>query len=103
MAAIWSPCDPPLVDYDQVAEAAEEDFRGDVQARIDALRPIDLADIVLSDDATIPVDHAARRMLGSAIRAALAARTYSSATLTDDERTLVAYVRETVEAEVRNG
>lgn len=104
MAAIWSPCDPPQVEYDPVAEAAEEDFQGDVQARIDALRPIDLADMVIDgDEVTNAVDLAARRILGRAIRAAQAARTYSSAVLSDDELTLVAFVRETVEAEVRNG
>jgi len=100
MAAIWSPCDPPQVEYDPVAEAAEEDFQGDVQARITDMRDVDLADVALSDDATRSADQAARRILGKIIRAALRR---SGATLTDDERTLVAYVRETVEAEMRNG
>ena len=99
MAAIWSPCDPPLVEYDPIAAAAEEDFQGDVQARITDMRDVDLADVALSDDATRSADQAARRILGRVIRAALRR---SSATLTDDERTLVAFVCETVEAEVRN-
>ena len=99
-AAVWSPCDPPQVGFDPVAEAAEEDLQGDVEATINATHDVDLADIVLSDDATNTADQAARRILGRIIRAALRR---SSATLTDDERTLVAYVRETVEAEVRNG
>jgi len=100
MAAIWSPCDPPQVEYDPVAEAAEEDFQGDVQARITDMRDVDLADVALSDDATRSADQAARRILGRVIRAALRR---SGATLTDDERVVTAFVRETVEAEVRNG
>lgn len=99
-AAIWSPCDPPQVEYDPVAEAAEEDLQGDVEAAINATHDVGLADIVLDEQSPIPVDDAARRILGRIIRAALRR---SSATLTDDERTLVAFVCETVEAEVRNG
>ena len=99
MAAIWSPCDPPI-ERDILAEREDEQIEIDVQSRIARARDIELADIVLDDEATIPVDDAARRILGRIIRAALRR---SSATLTDDERTLVDYVRETVEAEVRDG
>lgn len=98
-AAIWSPCDPPI-ERDILAEREDEQIEIDVQSRIARARDIELADIVLDDEATIPVDDAARRILGRIIRAALRR---SSATLTDDERTLVDYVRETVEAEVRDG
>ena len=96
-AAIWSPCDPPI-ERDILAEREDEQIEIDVQSRIARARDIELADIVLDDEATIPVDDAARRILGRIIRAALRR---SSATLTDDERTLVDYVRETVESEVR--
>ena len=98
-AAIWSPCDPPI-ERDILAEREDEQIEIDVQSRIARARDIELADIVLDDEATIPVDDAARRILGRIIRAALRR---SSATLTDDERTLTDYVRETVEAEVRDG
>ena len=100
MAAVWSPCDPPQVEFDPVAEAAEEDFQGDVEATIVATHDADLAGMVLDDDAPASAYYAACRILGKIIRAALRR---SGATLTDDERTLVAFVRETVEAEVRNG
>lgn len=98
MIVIWSPCDPPQVEYDPIAEADEEDFQGDVQARITDMRDVDLADVALSDDATRSADQAARRILGKIIRAALRR---SSATLTDDERVVTAFVRECIEAEVR--
>ena len=98
MAAIWSPCDPPQVEYDPVAEAAEEDLQGDVEATINATHDVDLADIVLDDESPALAYDAARRILGRIIRAALRR---SSATLTDDERVVTAFVRECIEAEVR--
>lgn len=95
------PCDPPLVEYDPVAEAAEEDFQGDVQARIDGMRDIDLADMVLDgDDLPGSVELAARRVLGALIRVALKK---PRPDLSGNARELVDYVRETVGVEVRNG
>ena len=98
-AAIWSPCDPPQVEYDPVAEAAEEDLQGDVEATINATHDVDLADIVLDDESPALAYDAARRILGRIIRAALRR---SSATLTDDERELVSFVRESIESELKS-
>lgn len=96
---VWSPCDPPP-ERDLFLERLEEQIEIEVQGCIRRARDVGLADIVLDEQSPIPVDDAARRILGRIIRAALRR---SSATLTDDERTLVAFVCETVEAEVRNG
>lgn len=99
MAAVWSPCDPPPM-HDIFAEREEEQIKIDVQSRILHSRDVDLADIVLlNDDVPGSVDDAARRVLGAIIRSAAQRMT---ATLTDDERSLVAWVREVIADEVRD-
>ena len=80
-------------------DAADEALAIAIEDEIARLPDLDLAEIVIGDT-TQAVYDAACRVVGRVIRAALRR---SDATLTDDERTLVAFVCETVEAEVRNG
>lgn len=96
-AAIWSPCDPPI-ERDILAEREDEQIEIEVQSRILHTDDSDLANIALAEESPLCVDEAARRILGRIIRAALRR---SSATLTDDERVVTAFVRECIEAEVR--
>ena len=97
MAAIWSPCDPPI-ERDILAEREDEQIEIAVQSRILHARDIELADIVLSDESPGSVDCAARRVLGAVIRRALG---QMRAKLTDDEQRMTDFVREYYESEVR--
>lgn len=97
MAAIWSPCDPPI-ERDILAEREDEQIEIDVQSRIARARDIELADIVLDDETPGSVDCAARRVLGAVIRRALG---QMRAKLTDDEQRMTDYIYEVFESEVR--
>lgn len=97
MAAIWSPCDPPI-ERDILAEREDEQIEIDVQSRIARARDIELADIVLDDETPGSVDCAARRVLGAVIRKALG---QMRAKLTDDEQRMTDYIYEVFESEVR--
>jgi len=99
MAAIWSPCDPPI-ERDILAEREDEQIEIDVQSRIARARDIELADIVLDDETPGSVDCAARRVLGAVIRKALK---QMRAQLTDDERTMTDYIVECFDSEARDG
>lgn len=79
-------------------DAAEEALAIAVEAEIARLPDLGLAEIVIGDT-TQAVYDAACRVVGRVIRAALRR---SDATLTDDERTLVECVRETIEEESRH-
>ena len=95
MAAIWSPCDPPI-ERDILAEREDEQIEIDVQSRIARARDIELADIVLDDETPGSVDCAARRVLGAVIRKALK---QMRAQLTDDEQTMTDYIVECFDSE----
>ena len=99
MAAIWSPCDPPI-ERDILAEREDEQIEIDVQSRIARARDIELADLVLDDETPGSVDCAARRVLGAVIRKALK---QMRAQLTDDERTMTDYIVECFDSEARDG
>ena len=91
----------PLDNNDELTdEDAEEDFQLDVEARISRLPDIDLTNLALDGD-ELPgsVELAARRLLGAVIREAL--REWRMR-LSADALTVVEYVRETIEEEVRH-
>jgi hypothetical protein len=81
-------------------DAAEEAAVVAVQTRIARMSDSELGELALhASPLTASVELATLRLFGALIRAALRR---SDATLTDDERTLVECVRETIEEESRH-
>lgn len=92
-------CEPDIDDPDPADVLADR-----VDDRLHAMRDIEIADVVMCDEVTAPVDAALRRIVGQLLRQALRLPAGSHVAVpvdSDDMRAVRAFIRSEIEEEVR--